>query len=114
LVGQGNSQDTWNSFSEIKILGHPRFDEFNIFIYPNPAHDYINVFIEDPGNTPDDPVFASGHIRILGVTGVVFFEESIVLGPNMMRIPINLHPGTYIVQLVSGSEIMIAKVLIVI
>ncbi len=117
LVGQGNSQDLWNSFSEIRIFGTPQFNELNIAIYPNPAWDFINVRIEDPSNTPDDPIYASRLIRIMDITGMIVFEDFLDPGENRMHIRIDqipLIPGVYIVQLVLDYLTMTSQKLVVI
>jgi hypothetical protein len=114
LVGQGNSEDTWNAFSEFKIFGKAHAEEANITILPNPAHEYINISIEYPSNvTIKDSPILSYSIRIFNISGVLVSETPLESGILNIHYPINLSPGIYIVQMISNNLIAAVQKLIV-
>jgi uncharacterized repeat protein (TIGR02059 family) len=114
LVGQGNSEDTWNAFSEFKIFGTEHAEEVNITIHPNPAHEYFDISIEYPSNvTIKDAPILSYTIRIFSISGVLVSETPLESGILNVHYPINLNPGIYIVQMISNNLIVAAQKLIV-
>ena len=59
LVGHGNSLNTWNYYSEFKLFGsegqttvNPTNKTENIYLYPNPASEVINLVILEPPAEP--------------------------------------------------------------
>jgi hypothetical protein len=114
LVGQGNSEDTWNAFSEFKIFGKAHRDEANITIYPNPAHEYIDISIEYPSNvTLKDSPLLSYAIRVYNISGVLVSEIPLESGILKINYPINLRPGIYIVEMISNKLIAAVQKLII-
>lgn len=114
LIGHGNSLNTWNNYSELKIFGgvgenspNSIINIGNISIYPNPANEFINVLILEP---PSE----SQLLRIFDCAGAIRFETQLESGVNNVQIPINLNSGVYIAEVLLGKLIMFAQTLIVI
>jgi hypothetical protein len=111
LIGHCNSVDTWNYISEFKIFGYKHknpssYENQIIKIYPNPAHEFINVKIEDTNIAPD-------FIRILSLSGKVLIEDKVDPGVSEFRLPIDLMQGLYIVQIGEGKMTIFGQKLIV-
>ncbi len=114
LIGRGNALNTWNYFSDLRIFGNageretnPHGYTDNISIYPNPAHEFINVLILEP---PSE----SQLIRFIDLTGKICQENELYPSLNNIYIPLNLKEGMYIVQVILGSFITYAQKLVVI
>lgn len=72
-----------------------------ITIYPNPAHDFVNVKLKDQN---------INHILIRDITGKVVFETQSHFNSGEVQIPINqLQNGVYVLQLMSGNEVGSSK-----
>ncbi len=109
LIGQGNSQDSWNFFSEFKIFGSPYTEEMQIHIFPNPATDCVNIAINyPPVDSIADPPVAYQILRIFNMSGMIVYESSIEPNIRNIQIQINFSPGLYGIQLVHGN--LISKV----
>jgi hypothetical protein len=113
LVGQGNSMDDWNYFSELKIFGSPTRDSTNlseplIIIYPNPADKYINISMWD------EQAILPDFVRIFNLSGKIVHENELDNEINDHHIPINLGWGVYILEMSSGSSKVFIQKLIVI
>jgi uncharacterized protein YjdB len=111
LVGLGNSTDTWNCISELKIFGYRNrsslsYEKLPVKIYPNPAKDYINVRIDDSTFTPD-------FIQLVDLSGTILLREKINPDLREYSIPINLKNDVYIVQLGSGKLTLFTQKMIV-
>jgi len=111
LIGHCNSANSWNYISEFKLFGtHNQSltykDQNRIVLYPNPAHDYINILIKESSFLPE-------IIRISDLSGFVVFEDSIEAGTKELQIPIDFMNGIYIVQLYSHKLIYDTQKLIV-
>jgi hypothetical protein len=78
----------------------------SVKLFPNPAHEIINIRIDEPTLTPD-------FIRIINLLGKVVFQNSLDPGIREFQIPINLQNGVYIVQLGSDDLTLFAQKLIV-
>ncbi|MBA7516911.1 hypothetical protein ES705_08960 [subsurface metagenome] len=114
LVGLGNSQDDWNSYSEIKIFGIPFAEELEINIYPNPTNEIINiVVIYPPIDSLEDPPIDIQILRIFNISGSIVYEEFVEPGIRYIQIPVDFAPGIYGVQMVSGKLVSAVKKLIV-
>jgi parallel beta-helix repeat protein len=114
LIGHGNSLNTWNNYSELKLFGSigessngSALNPGNISIYPNPASDLINILILEP---PSE----SQLLQIYDMTGAMRFESQLDPGVNNVQIPINLNSGIYIAEVMMGKLIMFAQKLLVI
>jgi hypothetical protein len=110
-VGHTNSEDSWNYFSEFKILGYrhrnpSKYEEQSVKIYPNPARKFINIRIDDPTVAPD-------FISIISSWGKVVFQDIINPDIKELLIPLNLIEGVYIVQMGSDDLTMFTQKLIV-
>lgn len=114
LVGHGNSQDSWNAFSEIRIRSTPVFDSLTITISPNPAVDHIHLLIQGPQDLMENPAESSWTFNILDMTRILVYQELIPAGTRELDIPLNLSAGVYVVQLITGPLTMNAKKLIII
>jgi len=111
LIGHSNSADTWNKISEFKIFGYKHqnykfYEQQSVKLYPNPAHESINIRIDDSTLNPD-------FIRIINLTGKVLLENRLDSGINDFQIPINFKEGIYIVQIGSGDITLFTQKLIV-
>ena len=111
LVGLGNSVNTWNYISELKVYGyrHPNpsfYENLSVKLYPNPAREIIKIRI-------DEPSLALDFIRIINPLGKVAFENNLDPAIREFQIPIYLQNGVYIVQLGSGELTLFTQKLIV-
>jgi uncharacterized protein YjdB len=111
LIGRGNSVDTWNNISELKIFGHrfknnPVYEKLPVKIYPNPAKEFITLRIDEPSFVPD-------LIQILNLSGSIVFRNKLDRDNKEITIPIHLTNGVYIVQLESDKMTIFAQKLIV-
>ena len=111
LIGQTNSVDSWNYISEFKIFGYPQgktksYEEQPIKIYPNPAHELINIRIDEATMKPD-------FIRIITLSGKVVLQDKVEEEIREFQMPIDLRNGVYIIQLGSGELTLFAQQLIV-
>ena len=77
-----------------------------IRIYPNPAHNFFNILIEDKTLTPQ-------IIKIFNLSGKLVFTGSIEQDVKKVQIPVNLRTGMYIVSLYSGSLNLFTQKLII-
>jgi parallel beta helix pectate lyase-like protein len=65
-----------------------------ISLFPNPAHDYLNISFD---NMEYKPLL----MRIIGMTGVIVFEDIIYAGMSDLKYPVNFDSGIYFVQFLS-------------
>jgi len=77
-------------------------------IYPNPAHDFINISIED--STIITPIL----LKITDLSGRVVSTYFIEQDIHNAKINVNLRTGNYIVTLESGKSIRLSQKLIII
>jgi uncharacterized repeat protein (TIGR02059 family) len=101
LVGQGNSVDKWNYLSEFRIFGYRHknpadYEEQIVKIYPNPAHELVNILIDEPTFMPD-------FIKIANLTGMVIYDDKVDPYTRQFQIPIDFKQGIYIVQMGIGD-----------
>jgi hypothetical protein len=111
LVGQTNSVDSWNYISEFKIFGYPQnrygnYEKPPVTIFPNPAHDLINIKIEEATMKPD-------FIRIFNLAGKIVLQNNVEQDMSEIRLDINLINGIYIIQIGSGDNTIFTQKLIV-
>ncbi len=113
LVGHGNSLNSWNYFSEFKLFGSPGeapdtifTTPENIFIYPNPASEFINVLVLEPFEKAQ-------NLRIIDFSGRLVQEILLEPGLNNIKIPLNLKPGIYVTQVILGKLITFSQKLLV-
>ncbi len=77
-----------------------------ISFYPNPAHELLNIEFNEP--SPE-----SYDIKVISLSGKVFFEDRLDIGSLNVKIPLRLNPGLYLLQLSSGQRKVQAQKLIV-
>jgi uncharacterized repeat protein (TIGR02059 family) len=111
LLGQGNSTDTWNFISELKVYGyrHPNpsfYENMAVKLYPNPARKLINIRIDEPTLSPD-------FIRIINLLGKVVSQNNLDPEIREFQIPLNLQNGIYIVQLGSDDLTLFTQKLVI-
>jgi uncharacterized protein YjdB len=111
LVGLGNSTDTWNYISELKIFGYRHrsslsYEKLAVKIYPNPAKEFITLRIDEPTLIPD-------FVQITNLSGSVVVRNKVDPYVKEFTIAINLKKGIYIVQLGSGSLTLFTQKLVV-
>jgi len=112
LICQGNLADTWNNIAEFRIFGYrfrtpSDYEKQTVKIFPNPAHDYFNVKIEESSGIHD-------YIRIINLSGNILLHKKIDPGVSEFHVPINLIKGTYLIQLGSEKIISYCQKLIVV
>lgn len=111
LVGMGNSIDNWNYVAEIRIFGiryHfiKEYEDLIVKIYPNPAREIVTIRIDDSEFNPD-------FIKIVSMTGKVFFDNRIDSGIRQFHIPLNFKPGIYIIQMGNAKITQFTQKLII-
>ena len=111
VVGHSNSVDSWNFISEFKIFGYKHrntseYDEQPVKMYPNPAHEVINIRIDETSMKPD-------FIKIINLAGKIVFQDKMNPEDIEFQIPINLKQGIYIVQIGSGDITLFTQKLVV-
>ena len=77
-----------------------------IIVYPNPAHDFVNIEIVDINFRPT-------IIKIIDLAGKVIFAHTIGTGIKYLQISVPFRPGNYIITLLSGSFIVYSQKLII-
>ena len=112
LIGLGNSTDKWNHIAEIKIYGYRHKNPINyedqiVKIYPNPAHELVNILIDEPTFTPD-------FIKILSMAGKIIYRNNVDPGTKQFQVPLHFKQGVYIIQIGVGNITMFTQKLIVI
>ncbi|MBP1675311.1 MAG: type sorting protein, partial [Bacteroidetes bacterium] len=112
LICQGNLADTWNNIAELRIFGYrfrtpSDYEKQTVKIFPNPAHNYFNVKIEESSVIHD-------YIRIINLSGNILLHKKIDPGVSEFHVPINLIKGVYLIQLGSEKIISYCQKLIVV
>jgi hypothetical protein len=112
-VGHGNSLNSLNSVSEIKIFGTPQQGSKiidpkgnNITIYPNPTQNFFNISI-------NEPEYNLNSIRIIDISGKIVFEYPFDHKIDNVRLPDSLNSGVYLVEFRSGKTILDTQKLII-
>ncbi len=112
-VGHGNSLNSWNNISELKIFGSPGKNSISgtgakrkVILYPNPASDFLNISIEESTLQPD-------LIRIIDFSGKIVCEKAIKPAIKNVQFPLSLKSGVYYVDLSQGHLTLFAQKLIV-
>jgi hypothetical protein len=111
LIGQGNSTDSWNYISELRIFGYrhrnnPDYENLAVKIYPNPAIESVTIRIDQASLVPD-------FVQIIDASGMVVLRVEIDPAPGEVTIPLNLLKGIYIIQLVQGNLTLFTQKLII-
>ncbi len=108
LVGHSNSVDNWNYISEFRIFGfrYTEYYDLPVKLYPNPAHEILNIRIDEMSLKPD-------FIRIMNLAGKIMFQD--IMDPDIkeVQIPLNLKQGFYIVQIGAGDITLFTQKLVV-
>jgi uncharacterized repeat protein (TIGR02059 family) len=84
------------SFSSPQRVTNNILKKSNMFVFPNPAREYINITIKEPSK--DKQI-----IRIFDFSGKLCLETILDPLANTIHIPISLNSGVYIVQVILGS-----------
>jgi uncharacterized protein YjdB len=111
IVGHGNSADTWNYISELKIFGYMHrnsvaYETLPVKVYPNPAKEFVTMRIDESTLMPD-------FIQINEITGAVIMRDKVDPNIREFTIPINLKNGVYILQLGSGKLTLFTQKLVI-
>ena len=111
LVGLGNSSDSWNYISELKVFGYRHrnsaaYESLPVKIYPNPARESVTVKIDGANLVTD-------LIQLTDLSGTVVLRQEV--GPDLkeFNVPLNIKSGAYILQLCSGKITQFTQKLIV-
>jgi len=114
LVGHGNSLDSWNKFSEIKVFGSDggnsaksAYNSGLVTIYPNPVKELLNLLILEPSSDTQS-------MRIYNSSGSLCLEKALDPGINYFNFPLSLKPGIYIVKILQSGLITHTQKLIVV
>jgi uncharacterized repeat protein (TIGR02059 family) len=111
LVGLGNSTDSWNYVSELKIFGNGHinslaYEKLAAKIYPNPAKEYLTIRIDNSTLIPD-------FIQLIDLSGSVIYRNKVDQDLREFTIPIHAKSGIYIVQLGTGKLTLFTQKLVV-
>lgn len=113
IVGHGNSLNSWNNFSEIKIIGNSKKasepvvpELLKIAFYPNPASDLVNISLT--GSTINAFSF-----RVIDLSGSVIMEGPLFNGINSVYFPGNIRPGAYVMEFLLDKIILDTQKLII-
>ena len=100
------SQPVTNKCLGIVTSGSGNTKGRKINIYPNPAHDFVNISVEDP-------TLATQIIKIIDLSGKIVYKYALEQDTKNVQIPIDLKTGMYIVILESGKLIQYTQKLII-
>jgi len=111
IIGQGNSENSWNYISELKIYGYRHkgsadYEKLPVKLYPNPARERVTVKIEDDTFNPD-------FVKISDLSGSMMYIANLDPAFREFDIPLDLKDGMYILHLGSGNLTVFAQKLIV-
>ena len=111
IIGQGNSENSWNYISELKIYGYRHkgsadYEKLPVKLYPNPARERVTVKIEDGTFNPD-------FVKISDLSGSMMYIANLDPAFREFDIPLDLKDGMYILHLGSGNLTVFAQKLIV-
>lgn len=84
------------SFTSPQRVANNTVKKGNIYVYPNPASQYINIAIKEPYK--DKQI-----VKIFDFSGKLCMETILDPFANTINIPINLNSGVYIVQVIINS-----------
>lgn len=101
-----NQNGTWQVGARIYKAGNGNVTERKAKIYPNPAHDFFNISIQDSTMFPLT-------IKIIDLSGKIVFINSLEQGIKNVQIPKNLTTSLYIISLESGNLIRQSQKLII-
>lgn len=94
------------SVSRTVVITNGNVTENKIKIYPNPAHDFFNVSIEDSTLSPL-------LIKIIDLSGKIVYMKSLEKAINKVQIPKNLVTSLYIISLESNRLLRQSQQLII-
>jgi uncharacterized repeat protein (TIGR02059 family) len=111
MIGLGNSADTWNYISELKIYGYrhnnpPYFENLQVKLYPNPAYGFVNIRI-------DEPNLSCNFIKIINLSGKIVYQDILDNSLREFQIPLSVREGLYLVQLGSDNVTLFTSKLVV-
>jgi len=111
LAGLGNSTDSWNYISELKIFGYRHtnslaYESLAAKIYPNPAKERLTIRIDNSALIPD-------FIQLIDFSGSVIYRNEVDQDLREFTIPIHAKSGAYIVQLGAGDLPLFTQKLII-
>ena len=107
VVGSSPTTTNQNGTWQVGARVYPsKYEEQSLKIYPNPAHEFINIRIDEPMPVLD-------FIQIVNISGKVVFQDKVNPNIKEFKIPINLIQGVYIVQMGSGDLTLFTQKLII-
>ena len=107
-IGIIKNDTTQGNVGKIDASGKYNLKKFKILIYPNPAHDFLNVSIDETA------LLSPLILKIIDLSGRILSTNIIKQDIYNVYIPINLRAGNYIITLESGSLIRRSQKLIII
>jgi uncharacterized repeat protein (TIGR02059 family) len=82
-------------------------------INPNPVHRILNAVVTYTSPLTGDQASSLQILRIFDVSGMLLIEKLLSKSTVNIRMPINLRPGIYVVQLmISGLEMATQKIIV--
>jgi len=111
MIGLGNSADAWNYISELKIYGYryhnpSSFENLPVKLYPNPAHEHINIRIDEPNLSFD-------YIKIFNLNGKIVYQDILDKSMREFVVPLSINDGLYLIQMGSDNLTLYSAKLIV-
>ena len=104
------SQTTINNVTTIQVATAPKIV---MKIDPNPVHGILNALLTYISPLTADQASSIQIIKIFDASGKLLIEKLINKSSASIRIPINLRPGMYVVQLlISGLEMASQKIIV--
>ena len=104
--GSGVFGTLFITISNQDIPDSTNYKEQPVIIYPNPAHEFINIRIVEPILVPDS-------IKIINLSGKVVLQYKVNPDVTELQIPLNLIEGIYILQMGSGNMTLFTQKLVV-
>ena len=89
------------------VISKSPFVQEKIAVYPNPAQEFINVFV------PVLPESKPKVLRIFDLAGKLHMENNIDAEETKTKIPLNLTSGMYVIQLTQGNSTIFSQKLMV-
>lgn len=111
VIGRGNSADAWNYISELKIYGYRHhypssFENLSVKLYPNPAHELINIRIDEPSLSFD-------FIKIFNLNGKIVYQDILDKSMREFVVPLSIQQGMYMIQMGSDNLTLYSAKIIV-
>jgi uncharacterized repeat protein (TIGR02059 family) len=102
-----SEQQVANNVQGVKTGSETIINDGNVLIYPNPAKEFIKIANFNPGDS--SPV-----LRLYDFAGKLCQEISLKDTDRNRKIPIDLKPGFFVAQLITGTTVQYVQKIIVV